>query len=120
MNDLQKQKNNGFKMNENNDLLIEAKHEDLVALKEELYKSIEDVDLLEETELRAGQHGEPLLIALIIALGGATLTKEVFKTIRHWMDNRKQTDKLDVIKLYLKSPDGMKDITLEELINNID
>lgn len=106
-------------MNEYNDLRIEAKHEDLAVLKEALYNATDDVDLQEETELKAGQHGEPILIALVVALGGATLTKEIFLTIRHWMDDRAKEKKLDVIKLYLKTANGSRDVTLEELMKTI-
>jgi hypothetical protein len=101
------------------DLRIEASHEDLAKLKEALYAAVEDVDLQEDTELRVGQHGEPLLIGLVIALGGATLTREVFKTVRHWMDQRTKEKKLDTIKFYLQDTNGARDITLEQLMKSV-
>ena len=101
------------------DLRIEASHEDLVELKESLYKAIDEVDLQEDTELKVGEHGEPILTGLIVALGGATLTREVLRTIRHWMDNRLKQDKLETIRLYLEDTDGSRDITLEKLMESV-
>ena len=101
------------------DLRIEASHEDLATLKEALYKSIDDVDLQEDTELRAGEHGESFLIGLVVALGGATLTREVLRTVRYWMDERVKEKKLDTIKLYLENADGSRDITLEQLMKGV-
>jgi hypothetical protein len=105
---------------EQSDLRIEANHEDLAKLKETLYAAVDDVDLQEDAELKVGQHGEPFLIALVIALGGATLTREVFRTIRHWMDERVKEGKLDTIKLYLKNASGTRDVTLEQLMKAVD
>ena len=101
------------------DLRIKASHEDLVKLKEALYEKFPGVDLQEDTELRPGQHGEPFLIALIVALGGATLTKEVLETLRQRMDERAKEKKLEIIKLYLEDASGSRDITLEELMKTV-
>jgi hypothetical protein len=101
------------------DLRIKASHEDLGKLKEALYAAIDDVDLQEDTELKIGQHGEPILIGLVVALGGATLTREVLRTLRHWMDERVKEKKLDTIKLYLEDASGSRDITLEELMKTV-
>jgi hypothetical protein len=102
-----------------NDLRIEASHDDLVKLKEALYTAVDDVDLQEDTELKMGQHGEPLLIGLVVALGGATLTREVLRTVRHWMDERAKEKKLDVIKFYIQGSHGTRDTTLEELMKGV-
>jgi len=99
------------------DLRIKANHEDLAQLKEALYATVDDIDLQEDTELRVGQHGEPLLIGLVIALGGATLTREILLTIRHWIDERAKERKLGTIELYIKEGGGSsRNITLEELM----
>ena len=101
---------------EQSDLRIEARHADLAGLKEALYREVPDVDLQEETELKAGEHGEALLTGVIVALGGATLTSEVFKTVRHWLDKRVEEKKLETIRFYLQTADGSRDVTLEELM----
>ena len=105
---------------QHSDLRIEAGHKDLAALKEALYASINDVDLQEDTELRTGQHGEPLLIGLVVALGGATLTREILQTVRHWMAERTKEKKLEAIKLYIQDGSGTRDITLEQLMKTVD
>ena len=98
------------------DLRIEASHEALSDLKRALYDAVSDVDLQEDAELKMGQHGEPILIALVVALGGATLTRQILMTIRHWLDTRIKQQQLDVIKMYLAGPHGTRDVTLEELM----
>jgi hypothetical protein len=102
------------------DLRIEASHEDLAMLKELLYESIDDVDLSEDTERHVGEHTEPVLIGLVVALGGATLTREVLRTIRHWMDKRVAHDRLRTIRFYIEGADGSRDTTLEKLMASIE
>jgi hypothetical protein len=98
------------------DLRIEASHEALAQLKEALYRNVNDVDIQEDAELRTGQHGESLLIGLIIALGGVTLTREVMGTIRHWLDQRTKAKKLETVKFYIQNANGSRDVTLEEIM----
>src|SRR5208283_3271502 len=96
------------------DLRIKASHEDLARLKESLYEKVNEVYLQEDTELRMGQHGEPFLIAIVVALGGATLTREVLKTVRHWMDEREKEHRLDLVKMYLERDGESRNVTFEE------
>ncbi len=71
-------------------LRIEASQEDLLELRAMLYQAVDDVDLTEDTEIKSGTHSEPIVVALVVALGGATLTTEVFKTVRRWMEHRER------------------------------
>jgi hypothetical protein len=69
---------------------------------------------------RADVTGWLLLIGLVVALGGATLTRQVLLTVRHWIDERAKEKKLDTIKLYIKEGGGpSRDITLEELMKSV-
>lgn len=73
---------------------IEGDSDDLAALKAELAKVMDPFEISEMTIPSSGQANEPLITALIIALGGATLTREVFITIRYYMDYKLKMEKL--------------------------
>ncbi len=104
-------------MSEN--IRVEASNDDLIELKKMLYENVTDVEPIDDTEIKSGRHGEPVLVGLLIplvgALGGAVLTKEIFGTIRHWMDTRV---KLEQIRLYHLSDDRTRLITHEDLNNS--
>ena len=75
------------------------------------------IDLQEETELRAGEHGEALLIGIIVALGGATLTREIARTIRRWMEHREINKRTDAVRFYLENNAGNSEqLSFDELI----
>ena len=108
------------------DLRIEADSAALVELKEALYDAVKDVslqendfDLREDTQVKFGEHGEAFLVAIIVALGGAALTREVFTTIRRWMKHREIMGSLDVVKFYLEDANGSRSVTLEKLMESI-
>jgi len=91
---------------------IEASNEALIELRALLYKEVKTVDLTEDTQVTSGSHGEPVLVGIIIALGGATLTKEIFKTIRAWMKHRETHE---LIKVYRELGDVSDLMSAQEI-----
>jgi len=101
------------------DLLIEGQPDDLLQLKELLYGEIPNIELIESAETEQGRHGEPILIALAVALGGPLITREVMKTIRRWLDVRLADKKVDLIKFSIQhggktTPVDLNDLSLVE------
>ena len=101
-------------MSEDN-LYVEASPEDLAELKAILYENVKDVDVVDSTETKTGEHGEPILIALVIALGGPVITREVMKTVRHWLDVRKTRAKLEVVKFAIERGASITPLSIEQL-----
>jgi hypothetical protein len=97
------------------DIRIEASNEALVELKAVLYDAIDTLDLQEDTESQQGEHGEAILVSLVIALGGAKLTQEIFKTVRHWLTQREAMKKIEIVKFYLEQGDNSKEVAFSEL-----
>jgi hypothetical protein len=91
---------------------IEASNAALIELRELLYEAVETVDLTEDTQVTSGSHGEPVLVAIIVALGGATVTKEIFRTVRAWMKHR---EALELIKIYRELGDTSNLMSLDEI-----
>lgn len=99
----------------NESIRIEASDAALIELREHLYEAIGTVDLTEDTQVTSGSHGEPVLVAIIVALGGATLTKEVFKTVRAWMKHR---ENLELIKVYRELGGASIPMTTEQIADS--
>jgi hypothetical protein len=77
------------------DLIIRASAADL----EELRRRIElevgrDARLEPVTGAQAGQLREPILIALIVALGGEQLTRAVAEVIKRYLDHKERMQQL--------------------------
>lgn len=102
------------------DLRIEAEPDDLAELKEMLVSVMDPLDLNEVTKISSGRNNEPILIGIIVALGGATLTKEVFSTIRRWMEHKEIMERGKSIRLLLESDADQRSVTLTDLSHLIE
>jgi len=71
------------------DLIIEGSPETLEQLRRLLERELgTDAAVQPVTSSQSGQLREPVLIALIVALGGPVLAREVAATIRRFMEHR--------------------------------
>jgi len=96
-------------------LKIEAPPDDLEALRAMLRDELGDaVDVEEMGSQGIGELREPILIALVIALGGPKLTRAVAGVIDRWMTHRERLRELDVVELSLLR-DSPQRITVETL-----
>lgn len=100
------------------DLRITGSNEALEELRMALYAEIPEIDLTEINERKPGELGEPFLIGLVIALGGATLTKSIADIVKRWMEHRETMEKLRLVKLYLEDSNDIKEIQLDELLKS--
>jgi len=97
-----------------NELKIEMQQrDDLIELHKYLLSELDDsIDLQEINEISPGFNREPLLIALVVALGGPVVTKQIVGLIKEWLRLR---HKEKMAKLSILSMDGKREVTLEEL-----
>jgi len=78
------------------DLVVEGSPEDLEQLRELLEQEFgANAAVQPVTSSEAGQLREPILIALVIALGGPVITREIAKVIRRFMEHREAMKGLD-------------------------
>jgi hypothetical protein len=95
------------------ELKIEMKPEDLLDLRSFLIEhSNKEINLQEITSQSAGFQREPLIIAIVVALGGPIIVKEIAGLLKEWM-KIKHEEKM--MKLSLLTNKGKREITLEEL-----
>ena len=95
------------------ELRIEMSRDDLEDLRSFLLESGGDeLEVQELNEISSGFQRQPILIALVVALGGPIVTKQVVSLIKEWLRLRHEEK---VIKLNLLSKNGKREVTLEEL-----
>ena len=109
------------------DLVLEGSPDDLEELRELLEQEFgPDAAVQPITSSEAGQLREPILIALIVALGGPVVTSELAKVIRRFLEHRETMTDLgnDLKKAEMDhqfrlalvgSDDKERPVTLEEL-----
>lgn len=84
-----------------------------------------DIELNEISSIKPGQLGEPILISLIVALGGPTIIYGFVSAYSRWLEHRETMKKLDIehrekmarIKLKLLYEDRSEATTLDDLLN---
>lgn len=98
-------------------LRIQAAPDDLESLRSFLYKDMgEKLELQEVSSVAPGVQREPVLIGLIVALGGQVIVEELARTIRRWMKYKETMKKLDIeFKLDLLRDGKVKHVSLVEL-----
>jgi hypothetical protein len=74
-----------------------------------------EIDLVEINENIPGELGEPFLIALVVALGGAELTRVIGDLIKRWMKHQENMEKIRTMKFYIEENFEQKEIKLEDL-----
>lgn len=96
------------------ELKIEIPHrEDLLDLQQFLLSNLMDeIEIQEINEISSGFNREPLLIALVIALGGPVVTKQVVGLLNEWI-KLKHEEKM--VKLSILSKNGKRTVTLDDL-----
>jgi hypothetical protein len=101
------------------DLLIEGDRESLEWLREEIESRLGRQAELEPTyELRSGAFSEPILIALIVALGGRELTlaiRDIIARRYEHLEKMRQLEQAQNLKLKLLDEDTERAISLEQL-----
>jgi hypothetical protein len=98
------------------ELRITGNNQILEEIRQTLYEEIPEINLTEINETKPGELGEPFLIGLVIALGGATLTKAIAEVLKRWMEHRETMKKLSLIQFYLEDNDERKEIPLDDLL----
>jgi len=82
-------------------LKITGDSKTLYALQEHLAKSKAKLDYSPLFNRRVGYSGEPVLTAIIIALGGPVIIKEITGLIKHWM-TLKHEEKMLIDKISIE------------------
>lgn len=77
-----------------------------------LEKGSEELELQEIHEVSSGFQREPILIALVVALGGPVLVTEFVSLAKEWLQLRHEEK---MIKLKILSANGSKQVSLSEL-----
>jgi len=98
------------------ELQIEASSEDLSRLRQMLDEELgerADVQVLSSTA--PGELREPLLIGLVVALGGPVIVKGVVTIVTRWMEHRERMKSKEVVKLQLLIEGRSNQISMEEL-----
>ena len=109
-----------------NELEIEAAPEELEELRQLILNELgEKVDLQEVTSARAGELREPVLISLVVALGGPAVVTGVVSALKAWYKHREEmakqhrSQKLEQLKLAkfsLLSGAVRKELTVDEVL----
>jgi len=109
-----------------NELEIEAPPEELEELRQLILAELgEKADLQEVTSARAGELREPVLVSLVVALGGPAVVTGVVAALKAWFKHReemeklKQPQKLEELKLVrfsLLSGAVQKELTVDEVL----
>jgi hypothetical protein len=95
------------------ELMIEMPREDLKDLRSFLLeKGPDNLDVQDLNQISPGVQREPILIALVIALGGPVVTKQIVSLIKDWLAMKHEER---MLKLNLLSKNGKREVTLEEL-----
>ena len=102
-----------------NQLKIEMPSNDLKDLRSFLLNAGDELEVEELNEITPGFNREPIVIALIVALGGPIVTQQVVSLIKEWLKVRHEDKNLQheekLVKLSLLSNDGKRQVTLKEL-----
>jgi hypothetical protein len=84
------------------ELQIEAPAKDLEDLRQLLLRELgSKADLQEISSAGAGELREPILISIIVALGGPAITCGVVKIVKIWADHRKDASAAERAKFKL-------------------
>src|SRR5262249_12009348 len=82
------------------ELQIEASSEDLSALRRQLEEELgEQLDVQELSSTAPGELREPVLIGLVVAMGGAAVTRGVVSVVKAWMKHREVMKDKELAKL---------------------
>ena len=93
---------------------VEADPEALESLRAELLAQFGDeLDMQEISSMAPGELREPILIGLVIALGGPKLVAGVVDAIDRWLRHRERTKALDMRFALLR--EKAEPVTLDEL-----
>jgi hypothetical protein len=94
------------------ELKIEMDRTSLLDLRAFILENSQNIDIEELNDISPGFHKEPLIIALIVALGGPVVTRQVIGLIQKWIE-LKHEEKM--MKLTLLTIGGDRPVTIEEL-----
>jgi hypothetical protein len=99
------------------ELEIEAPPEQLEELRQQLIGELgSDLDIQEVSSIGAGELREPVLVAIIVALGGPAVVKGVVTVVERWMKHNEEMRKLEIAKLRLLEGSIERDLTVDELL----
>jgi hypothetical protein len=98
------------------ELQIEASAEDLTLLRRMLDEELGDqADVQPLSSTAPGELREPLLIGLVVALGGPVIVKSVTTVISRWMEHREKMKDKELAQLKLLVDGRSKQISVNEL-----
>jgi len=98
------------------ELQIEAPAEDLAALRQMLDEEMgEEADVQPISSIAPGELREPLLIGLVVALGGSAVTKSVTAIIARWMEHREKLKDKETAQLKVLIDGRSRQISVKEL-----
>lgn len=100
---------------------IQATPEELEELRKFIFDEMGDsIDLQEIASTEAGELREPLLIAIIVALGGPAVVTGFVEVMNRWMEHREKMEELhnkhELLKLQLLLEANSRDISLNDLV----
>ena len=98
------------------ELQIEASAEDLNLLRRMLDDELgEEADVQPLSSTAPGELREPVLIGLVVALGGPVIGKSVASVISRWMEHREKMKDKEAAHLKLLVEGRSKGISVKEL-----
>jgi hypothetical protein len=100
---------------------VQATPEELEELRNFIFNEMGDsIDLQEIASAQPGELREPLLVAIIVALGGPAVVKGFVEVMNRWMEHREKIEELrskhELLKLQLLLETESRDILLNDLM----
>jgi hypothetical protein len=78
------------------EIQIQASPDDLEDLRQFLYQEASDIELQEISSTAPGELREPILISLIVALGGPVVVTGFVEIVKRWMEHRENIRKMEL------------------------